>query len=210
MSAAVSPAGPPPITRALGVTDTAVSSNGARWVTRATAMRTRSLALLVASSGCPACTQEFWLRMLAISNRYLFRPTEFMVSMKMGSWVLGLQEATTTRFRLCSAMRAFICSCTSWEQTNRPSSACATPGRLLAYSVTAGTSTTPAMFMPQSQTKTPTRGCSALTSRWSGRVTLRVTLSRAGAREAPAAPAAALASVTELGMSLGPWKMPQA
>ena len=45
-----------------------------------TAMRTRSLAFLVARSGLLLWTQEFWLRILAISNRYLFKPALVRVS----------------------------------------------------------------------------------------------------------------------------------
>ncbi len=50
------------------------------------------------------CTQESWLRMLAISKRYLFKPASIKVSRNRGSWVMGVQAATTTRLRLCSSM----------------------------------------------------------------------------------------------------------
>ncbi len=43
-------------------------------------MRTRSLAFLVASSGLFLWTQESWLRMFAISKRYLFKPALVSVS----------------------------------------------------------------------------------------------------------------------------------
>ena len=62
-------------------------------------MRTRSLALAVASSGCLACTQQAWSRMFAISNRNGLRPASRSVSWKMGSCVRGVQLATTTRLR---------------------------------------------------------------------------------------------------------------
>ena len=49
------------------------------------------------------CTHEHWSRMLAISNRYGFRPASRSVSWNSGSWVRGVQEATTTRLRLVLA-----------------------------------------------------------------------------------------------------------
>ena len=85
-------------------------------------MRTRSLALSVALSCSFMCTQESWLRMLAISNRYLFRPASIKVSRNRGSWVMGVQAATTTRLRLCSSMIRVMLTWVSWEQVNRLSS----------------------------------------------------------------------------------------
>ncbi len=78
--AAVMPATPPPITRARGFTGTTLSSRGRSREARATAARTRSMALIVARSGLSEWTQESWLRMLAISKRYLLRPMDWMVS----------------------------------------------------------------------------------------------------------------------------------
>ena len=168
-------------------------------------MRTRSLAFCVASSGLLRCTQESWLRMLAISNRYLFRPALISVSWKSGSWVLGVQAATTTRLRFFCLTIWLIVSWVSWEQEYRLSLANSTYGRLLAYSATDGTSTTPAMLIPQRQTNTPIRGRSLVTF-VSGTTSLTlVRVLRAEARISPAAAAAAaLESTTDWGMSFGP------
>ncbi len=96
-----------------------------------------------------------------------------------------------------------MCWIESCEQVYRLCSACTTPGRLAAYSATAGTSRKPPMLDPQWQTKTPMRGSSALTSRSGGYATSRVQVQRAGATIAPAAAAAPLASTTDSGMSFG-------
>src|SRR3989339_2256749 len=98
----------------------------------ATAMRTRSLALAVANSGSLEWTQEHWFRILAISMRYLLRPASFRVSWNRGSWVLGVQAATTIRFRPFFSITCFILSWVSWEQVNIFSSTKATWGRVLA------------------------------------------------------------------------------
>ena len=66
------------------------------------------------------------------------------------------------------------------------------------------------MFIPQLQTKTPIRGSSVVTSISSGSSTDFVSVLRAPARFLPDRQAAALASMTELGISLGPWNTPQA
>src|SRR4030042_1636922 len=132
-----------------------------------------------------------------------------MVSWKVGSWVRGVQEATTTRFRLCSLMRSLIIPWASWEQAKRLFSTCSTKGRVLAYSRTASTSTTLAILMPQWQTKTPTRGTSWETSRSAKTGFFLARESRAADGSSLAAEAAAEASITDWGMSLGPWKAPQ-
>ncbi len=46
--------------------------------------------------------------MLAISNRNGLRPASRRVSWKIGSWVRGVQLATTTRFRSCSATMSLM------------------------------------------------------------------------------------------------------
>ena len=84
-----------------------------------------------------------------------------------------------------------------------------TLGMVWAYSTTAGTSATPPILRPQWQTNTPTRGGSWETSRSGGKTFSRTRVSRASARRREAAAAAALASITVWGMSLGPLKKPQ-
>src|SRR5210317_2608428 len=131
-----------------------------------------------------------------------------MVSWKRGSWVRGEQAATTTRLRLFSSMASRIFSWVSWEQVNRLSEIYTTLGSDLAYSATAGTSATPPIFMPQLQTKTPTRGSSPATERSAGSSFTVVMVLRASTRGVAAAAAAALASITEMGMSLQSRKAP--
>ncbi len=130
--------------------------------------------------------------------------------MKMPSWVLGEQAATTTRLRRCSAIVCFISSWESWLQVKRFWPANTTCGSVRACSTTAFTSTTPAMLTPQLQTKTPMRGSSAPTSTSAGVSTCRVRVLRPAAKSRPARLAAALASATDPGMSFGPWNTPQA
>ncbi len=55
-----------------------------------------------------------------------------MVSLNSGSWVLGLQEATTTRFSPCSLITSTMRWMLSWLQLKRFSAAYTTPGRLEA------------------------------------------------------------------------------
>ncbi len=172
-------------------------------------MRTRSFDFSVASSASLACTHEPWLRIFAISKRYLFRPHSRKVSIKIASCVLGVQAATTTRLRFCSLMISFIWSWESWEQVKRFCVTYVTYGKVFAYSSTAATSTTLEILIPQWQTNTPIRGSASFTSISSGRSTVRVRVFRADARHAPAAQAAAEASVTELGISFASWKAPQ-
>ena len=156
------------------------------------------------------CTQESWLRILAISNRYLFKPASINVSRNRGSWVMGVQAATTTRLRLCSSMIRVMLTWVSWEQVNRLSSTYATLGSVLEYSDSAGTSTMPPMLMPQLQTNTPMRGASsALMSLGVGACRVLVSVQRTSPKEALTAPAAADACMTDSGMSLGPCMAPQ-
>ena len=122
MRAALRPAMPPPMTKARWLMLRGFSIRGLSREARATAMRTRSLALSVALSCSFMCTQEYWLRILAISKRYLFRPASIRVSRNRGSWVMGVQAATTTRLRLCSSMTFDILTWVSWEQVKRFSS----------------------------------------------------------------------------------------
>jgi hypothetical protein len=126
------------------------------------------------------------------------------VSLNNGSWVLGVQEATTTRLRSCSFIYSFIFSWVSWEQVNRFVSATTTLGRVSAYALTFGTSTTPPMLMPQWQTNTPMRGASPTISFSTGYSFFLTRLFLTGARRPMAVLAAALASITVPGISLGP------
>ena len=113
------PLTPPPTTRAVWSTPTVMYSRG--WSSRAlaTAIFTRSWHFAVACSGSSWWTQVHWLRILAISKRYLLRPAVRSISWKMGWWVEGLQAATTTRFRLCSLIISTIWAWASWEQLKR-------------------------------------------------------------------------------------------
>ena len=83
-------------------------------------------------------------------------------------------------------------------------------GKALGESTMAGTSATPPMLRPQLQTKTPTRGGSPATSCSGGKSFFFIRVPRAAARGLVAAAAAALPSITDWGMSLGPVKAPQA
>ena len=117
----------------------------------------RSLAFSVAFSGSRICTQEHCSLMLTNSKRYLFKPASSQAALKSGSWVVGVQEATTTRFKLYSVIAFFIVETPSSEQVNRLRSACTTLGSSLTYSTTWGTSTYAPIFVPQWHTKTPMR-----------------------------------------------------
>ena len=100
-----------------------------------------------------------------------------MVSRNSGSWVLGVQAATTTRLSCCSLMILVRFTWVSWEQVKRLSSTCTTLGRVRAYSRSSGTLMMPPMLMPQLQTKTPMRGGSSgrtSTSGGASRVLVRV------------------------------------
>ena len=52
--------------------------------------------------------------MLTISTRKGFRPLRASTSRNTGSWVRGVQAATTTRFSRCSSMAA---SMARWEMS---------------------------------------------------------------------------------------------
>ena len=132
------------------------------------------------------------------------------VSWKSPSWVLGVHAATTTRFNPFSRITAIILSWVSCEQVKRFSSTYTTLGSVFAKSATSGTLTTPPMLIPQLQTKTPILEGSLLMSRSSIIVTACVSVLRAGANCSVAAHAAALASMTDWGISFGPVKAPQA
>ena len=69
-----------PHIRAERLTVKSVSQSGSRRAALDTAMRTRSMAFWVAAWGSAECTQALWLRMLAISTRYLFKPALVRVS----------------------------------------------------------------------------------------------------------------------------------
>ena len=69
-----------------------------------------------------------------------------------------------SRLSRCSLTMSRIHSWASWLHAYNRSSANTTSGRDLAYSTTAGTSTTPPMFVPHLQITAPTLGSSPLTS----------------------------------------------
>ena len=155
------------------------SCKGWSVATLATAMRTRSFDLSVASSASWAWTQEPWLRIFAISNKYGFNPASRMLSWKSGWWVSGVQLATTTRLRLCSMMVSVMCLILSWEQEYKFDSVWATRGSSDAYSVTSSTSRYPPILEPQWQTKTPILVRSQLISFSSGYSLVIVWVNRA-------------------------------
>ncbi|OPY26235.1 MAG: hypothetical protein A4E31_01555 [Methanomassiliicoccales archaeon PtaU1.Bin030] len=91
------------------------------------------------------------------------RPASFNVLWNRGSWVRGVQDATTTLLSFSLWMSSLIFCWESAEQEYLFSSANTTLGRVRAYSTTLGTSTVPLMLIPQSQTKTPILGSSPST-----------------------------------------------
>ena len=113
------PARPPPTTTAALFTGSSNSCNGSRCADRATAMRMISFAFWVAPSFSRECTQEQCSRMLAISKKYWLIPASRQVSRKSGSWVLGVQAPSTTRFKPLAAMASEICLAFSVEQATR-------------------------------------------------------------------------------------------
>ncbi len=204
--AALIPAIPPPTTSAAWITGLCVISSGASRLAFSTPIQTMSMALRVAASFSALCTQESWFRTFTISSRNGFRPARIRTFRKMPSWVLGEQAATTTRLIpfewIASSISRWVLPAQEniwfWAQT--------TSGSLLANSTTRGTSTTPAMFEPQWQTKTPTRGVS-IPSRGS---TYGASGKCRPERWQRASEAAAPASATLSGMSLGPLAHPAA
>ena len=130
--AAVIPVIPPPMTAAALVTGISAPTRGSSRHALAMAILRRSLALLVAASCSCMWIQEHWSRMLAMLNRYLFRPPFLQASLKRGSWVLGVQDATTTLLRSCSWIAAEMASRQSWAHAYWDSSARTTLGRVLA------------------------------------------------------------------------------
>ncbi|EKD34406.1 MAG: hypothetical protein ACD_75C02356G0002 [uncultured bacterium] len=207
--AEVMPATPPPITRPFWVMGTEIGLRESPKVTLAAAIRTKSFALAVAAWGSLLWTQELWLRILAISTRYSFKPAAFRVSRNSGSWVRGVQAAMTIRLRSCSRILFTIISWVSCEQEKRLRSTYTTSGSVAAYSSTALTSTTPAIFEPQWQMKTPIRGSSWEISFSSGKVATLVSSCLTGASRSATAAAAAEPSTTDWGMSFGPAIAPQ-
>jgi hypothetical protein len=111
------------------VTGTWLVVSGSSRSTRATAMRTRSLAFSVAAGRSCEWTHEQWLRMLAISNSAGLSPAARRLSSNSGACVRGVHDETTTRFRPCSWMREVILAMLSCEQVYRLCSAWTTPGK---------------------------------------------------------------------------------
>src|SRR5680860_1371119 len=99
-----------------------------------------------------------------MSKKYWLIPPSRRVSRNRGSWVLGVQAPTTTRFSPLSRMVSAICWAASVEHMKRPSSACSTLSRDRAQSTVSGISTTLPIFAPQWHMNTPTRGSSSVTS----------------------------------------------
>src|SRR5512136_1320715 len=78
--------------------------------------------------------------------------------LNVGSWSLGEHEATTTLSMPFSRIAFMISSWPRSEQVYLFSFATTTPGSFEASSLTLPQSTTPAMLLPQWQTKTPIFG----------------------------------------------------
>src|SRR5512137_2918641 len=78
--------------------------------------------------------------------------------LKVGSWSLGEQDATTTLSTPFSLTALMISSWPRSEQVYLFSFATTTPDSFEASSLTLPQSTTPAMLLPQWQTKTPIFG----------------------------------------------------
>ena len=100
--------------------------------------------------------------MLAMSSRYGLRPASRSVSRKIGSWVRGVHEATTTRFSRYSAiccLDAVLAVVGAGVDVvfGKHHVGQMRPLRARRRS----TSTTEAMLLPQWQTNTPTRGGSS-------------------------------------------------
>ena len=165
-----------------------------------------SMALTVAASFSALCTHESWFRTFAISSRNGFSPARIRTFRKIPSCVLGEQAATTTRLipfeRIASSISRWVLP----AQENIWFCAQTTSGSVLANCTTRGTSTTPAMLEPQWQTKTPTRGVSIPASGSTCGSSWKVRWER----WASASEAAAPASATLSGMSLGPLAQPAA
>src|SRR4030042_668362 len=96
--------------------------------------------------------------MLTICRRHWFRPACWMHFLKVGSCSLGEHDATTTRWTPFSLMALMISSWPRSEQVYLFSLATTTPGSFSASPLTLPQSTTPAMLLPQWQTKTPILG----------------------------------------------------
>ena len=129
--AVVMPAMPPPTTTAACVSGTSILNSGSSMRARATDILTRSRALSVALACSRLCTQLAWSRMLAISKRNGLRPASRRVSWKMGSWVRGVQLATTTRLSWCSSIFSRISERLSLEHEYSVSVAYSTPGSVM-------------------------------------------------------------------------------
>src|SRR5512136_732685 len=78
--------------------------------------------------------------------------------LKVGSWSLGEHEATTTLSMPFSLTALMISAWPRSEHVYLFSFAATTPGSFEASSLTLPQSTTPAILLPQWQTKTPTLG----------------------------------------------------
>src|SRR5512136_7855 len=126
-----------------------------------------------------------------------------MVFWNSGSWVLGVQLATTTLLSLSSLIFSLIFSCVSWEHVYRFCSAYTTLGSVLAYSATSGTFTTPPMLTPQWHTNTPILGSCPSTLISFGYSFFVVSVFLAAEMTEPALAAAPEASATVIGMSFG-------
>ena len=115
-SAAVMPLAPPPTTRAPLVIGICAVVSGSRTRVRAADMRTRSLALAVALSLSLPCTQEHWLRILAMSNRYGLSPAARRLLSNSGACVSGEQLAMTRRLAPASFTVRVMWAMLSCEQ----------------------------------------------------------------------------------------------
>src|SRR5680860_1347209 len=140
-----------------------------------------------------------------MSKKYWLIPPSRRVSRNRGSWVLGVQAPTTTRFSPLSRMVSAICWAASVEHMKRPSSACSTLSRDRAQSTVSGISTTLPIFAPQWHMNTPTRGSSSVTSLSCGYTLSLASLPRLLWRSSPQRDSAPLAVTTDSGISIGPW-----
>ena len=134
------PATPPPITRACLLTGITFSLRGLKFAGPGYGHAHQLFGFWPwPPPGSSECTQESWLRILAISNRYLFRPQASRVLHEHRLMGLGAAGGHHHPVQRCSLIISLIFSWVSWEQVNRFwSGKDHTAAGSLAYSCTAG------------------------------------------------------------------------